>query len=61
MPDISQHPGDAAGDDANVSDEHESPGARRPRSVYLWWAVGIAILVLFLALHMAGVIGAGGH
>jgi hypothetical protein len=60
MPDISRYPGDDAGD-PGVSDEHDSPPARRLRSVYLWWAIGLALLVLFLVLHVAGVVGAGSH
>jgi hypothetical protein len=59
MPDTSRYPEDS-GDDVRRSDDLEPPVAR-PRAVYVWWAVGIALVVVFLVLHLAGVFGAGAH
>jgi hypothetical protein len=60
LPDPSRYPEDAGDDAARRSDDLESPVAR-PRAVYVLWAVGIALVVVLLVLHLAGVFGAGAH
>jgi hypothetical protein len=59
MPDTSRYPEDPSEHDRR-RDDLESPAAR-PRAIYVWWAVGIALVAVFLVLHLAGVFGAGSH
>ena len=59
MPDIPHHPGDEADNHGVVDGEGSSTA--RSRSVWAWWAVGITLLVLFVVLHLTGVLGPGSH
>ena len=36
-------------------------GGRTPRWVYLLWALGILVVVVFVTLHLTGVMGPGAH
>lgn len=46
-----------------ATDERDrgTSGRRVSRPAWLWWIVGIAAVVLFLMLHVVGVLGPGGH
>lgn len=48
------------GDDTGAGSGRRSRGDR-PRRVYVMWAAGIALVVLFVALHLTGTIGPGSH
>jgi hypothetical protein len=56
MKDIPRHPETQEG--CAVGDVRP---ASRPRWVYALVALGIALLVLMVVLHLTGVVGPGGH
>ncbi|MGI8867277.1 MAG: hypothetical protein ACR2F6_00105 [Mycobacteriales bacterium] len=56
MPDVPRYPGDAPEPDGEPG---SSPDPRR--SMSWWWIAGGAVLVLFVVLHLTGVLGPGGH
>lgn len=60
MPTVPRYPRDHPSGTSTPGGEPEpTPGARR--SLYLWWTVGIVLLVLVVVLHVTGVLGPGGH
>ncbi len=60
MPEVPRYPGERPGGVPEPDGEPElSPGSRR--SMYVWWIVGVTVVVLFVVLHLAGVLGPGGH
>ena len=48
------------GDDTGAGPDRVSTPSRR-RWVYVAWGIGILVVLLFVALHLAGVMGPGGH
>jgi hypothetical protein len=54
MAGLPQHPD---GDDA-VDDEQRPTGSHRG---YLWWALGLGLLVIMVVLHLTGVLGPGSN
>lgn len=60
MPEVPRYPGQEPGSTPSGSDGQLTPGGSR-RSMYLWWAIGVGVVVLFLVLHLTGVLGPGGH
>ena len=58
MPDTPSYP--ATGNASEPDNDHRSTSASR-RSKYLLWIVGIAVVVLFVVLHLTGVLGPEGH
>jgi hypothetical protein len=58
MPEIPRHPG---GDADEPAAGRAEPGAARRRASWLWWAVGLGLLVAFVVLHLTGVLGPGAH
>ena len=54
--DLPQYP-----DDGGSSGEERETRPSTSRRVYIWWALGIAVVALVLVLHMAGVFGPGSH
>ena len=64
MSDIPRYPtgGSDAPRDITPDPAQDAPQpARSRRALYLAWALGIAIVVLFIVLHLAGVLGPGDH
>jgi hypothetical protein len=57
MPDMPRHPETQDTDSA----QEAGPAASRPVWVYALAAVVVALLVLMVVLHLAGVIGPGSH
>ena len=55
MPELPPHPVDDR-DDIGES-KIAAPRSRR----ILWWVAGIALVTLFVVLHLTGVVGAGSH
>ena len=55
--DIPHYPSEDAG---NPVDDHV-PLPNRPRSIWVWWVVGVTILVVVVVLHLTGVLGSGSH
>jgi hypothetical protein len=60
VPEIPRHPADEGGDRSRDSRSRGSVTSAR-RSTYLAWAVGFVLVVLFVVLHVFGVLGPGGH
>ena len=56
VPDIPRYPADG---DGLEPDRPSGSGSRR--RAYFLWAVAVAVVVLFVVLHLAGVLGAGAH
>lgn len=46
-------------------DSHEAAGSGsttgRSRRVYAYWIIGIVLALLFVVLHLTGVVGPAGH
>lgn len=59
MPEVPHYPAKQPGETPEPDGEPESSPAGR--SIYLWWILGIAVVVLFIVLHLAGALGPGGH
>ena len=60
MPKVPRYPGERPDGVPEPDGEPElSPGSRR--SSYVWWIVGVTVVVLFVVLHLTGVLGPGGH
>ena len=56
MPDLPHHP--------DTPDRPDQPTASTPgrsRAVYAWWAAGLALVALFVVLHLTGVVGPAEH
>ncbi|MGF7237572.1 MAG: hypothetical protein ACQSGP_21795 [Frankia sp.] len=60
MPDIPQYPDGDTGYDTEA-DRNPEGQARKPRPAYRWWIVGAVVVVMFVVLHLTGVVGAGAH
>jgi hypothetical protein len=44
------------------ADPDSEPAASRPRwRVIMFWIIGIALVLLFVALHLTGILGPGAH
>jgi len=60
VPDVPRYPDGDTGNDTEA--DHDPEGqAHKPRSAYVWWIAGIVAVVLFVVLHLTGVLGAGAH
>ena len=60
MREVPRYPAGRPGGTPGPDGEHESSPALR-RSMYLWWIVGVVVVVLFVVLHLSGVLGPRGH
>lgn len=58
MADLPSYPD--SGDDRGADPDHGS-ATSRPWWVYAIWILGIVLVVLFVALHLTGAVGPGGH
>jgi len=58
VPETPRYPSDDIGGTAG---HNEGSARRKPRLTYLWWAVGIALMLAFMVLHLTGVLGPGAH
>ncbi|MEP6815029.1 MAG: hypothetical protein ABI873_05715 [Marmoricola sp.] len=57
MTELPHHPDDEMGG----VEESSAPAANRSIRTYLWWLLGIGLVVLMAVLHLTGVVGAGSH
>lgn len=57
---VPRYPADRPGD-APEPDGEPEPGVGSRRSLLLWATLAVAVLALFLVLHLTGVLGPGGH
>jgi hypothetical protein len=49
------------GDHPGTGGHGEPPAGPRTRRKVVWVAIGVALLVLFVVLHLTGVVGAESH
>jgi hypothetical protein len=63
VPETPRYPTGDTGDDtgARTAGSEEASGPRSRRSTYLVWAVGVALVVAVVVLHLSGVLGPGEH
>ncbi len=59
MADPPRHPD--TGDDAGVAPDRGPAARRSHRVAALLWIIGIVLVLGFLALHLTGALGPGGH
>jgi hypothetical protein len=59
MPDVPRYP--AGSGPGAIPDPDQQRDPRSRRSTYLWWVVGVGVVVVFVVLHLTGVLGAGQH
>ena len=60
MAEVPHPPADEGGDNTGTG-RGRGPEASSPRLTHLVWAVGIVLVVLFVVMHLTGVLGPGDH
>lgn len=48
-------------DDTSVGGPDRGSTTRTRWWVYVFWIIGIVLVLLFVALHLTGIVGPGGH
>lgn len=60
MSEVPRYPAERPGETPESGGEPKKPPTAWP-SMYLWWIASGAAVVLFIVLHLTGVLGPGGH